>query len=166
MAGKTSMIALRTMTAADVPAVAAIERVSYSTPWSEKIFVDELRQDSRVYVVADDDGEVAGYGGLFLIGEEGHVTTMAVAPDHQGAGVGTRILLHLVEAGLSAGMRHMTLEVRPSNEAAQALYRKFGLETVGRRKDYYPDEDALIMWANHMDTPEYGERLDAIRGEL
>lgn len=167
MAGnRAGMITLRAMTPDDVEAVAELERLTYSTPWSERIFRDELTQESRVYLVAEDSDVLAAYGGLYLAGDEGHVTTMAVAPDRRGSGIGTRLLLDLVEAGLKLGMRHLTLEVRPSNVAAQALYRRFGMEAVGVRKDYYVNEDALIMWANHVDSPEYAERLAEIRSRL
>jgi ribosomal-protein-alanine N-acetyltransferase len=75
-------------------------------------------------------------------------------------------MLRLVSAALEAGARSLTLEVRVSNAAAQALYRRFGMAPVGVRKAYYVDEDALIMWAHEIDSDEYAQRLDAIAAEL
>ena len=160
------MIELRPMTNEDVETVAILEKEIYATPWSEQVFVDELRQPGRSYVVAVDAGMVVGYGGMMVVIDEAHITTMAVAESHRGRKLGTRLMLHLARRAVHASARHLTLEVRPSNHQAQALYRLFGMGPVGVRKDYYIDEDALIMWANDIDSPEYGERLDSIAGEL
>jgi ribosomal-protein-alanine N-acetyltransferase len=75
-------------------------------------------------------------------------------------------MLALVERALAAGAKHLTLEVRITNSVAQGLYDRFGFDPVGRRKNYYKDEDALVMWATDIDTPEYAERLTAIRETL
>ena len=91
---------------------------------------------------------------------------MAVASDAAGRGIGTRLVLAGIEAGLIAGGRSLTLEVRSSNRRAQDLYRRFGMGPVGVRKHYYRDEDAIIMWAHDIDGPEYRARLEGIRAEL
>ncbi len=160
------MISLRPMLQGDIPAVLVIERATYTTPWSEQVFRDELRQPGRSYLVAEDDGALIGYGGVLLLGEDAHVTTVAVAADHQGKRLGTRLMLQLVEAALKKNARHLTLEVRFSNSRAQSLYTRFGMSPVGVRKNYYVDEDALIMWVNDIDQPEYQDRLDGIRQSL
>lgn len=163
---RTDAVALRPMTEADIPVAAAIEGRVYRQPWSEGVFADELGGPGRTYLVAESDGDIVGYGGLMLVGDEAHVTTVVVHPDHRGGKIGTRLMLGLVDAGLAGGARSLTLEVRASNAAAQSLYRRFGLAPVGVRKKYYLDEDAVIMWAHDVDGEEYAGRLAAIREEL
>lgn len=165
-AAVTPTMVLRPMVPADIPAVAAIEAETYPQPWSAGVFADELAAPHRTYLVAEAADRTVGYGGLMLVGDEAHVTTVVVAPDVRGGRIGTRLMLGLVDAGLAAGARSLTLEVRESNAAAQRLYRRFGLAPVGVRKKYYIDEDALIMWAHDVDSPEYRRRLDDIRREV
>lgn len=160
------MISLRPMLQLDIPTVLEIERKTYTQPWSEQIFRDELRQPGRTYVVAEEGGEIIGYGGVLLLGDDAHITTVAVAGEQQGKRLGTRIMLLLVEAALRRNARHLTLEVRFSNSRAQSLYTRFGMAPVGVRKNYYIDEDALIMWVNDIDQPTYQDRLDDIRASL
>jgi ribosomal-protein-alanine N-acetyltransferase len=100
--------------------------------------------------------------------DEAHVTTLAVHPDHQGRRIGARLLAALVRAALGEGMTSLTLEVRASNRPAQALYRRFGLGPAGIRRGYYrgSGEDAVVMWAEDIDSEAYGRRLDAIEEAL
>lgn len=161
----TKVITLRPMTLDDVPAAAAVERLAYRQPWDAAVFCDELAEPTRSYVVADAAGELVGYAGLMVVADEAHVTTVVVHPECRGAGVGTRLMLSLVERALAGGARSLTLEVRASNSPAQRLYARFGMAPVGVRKQYYRDEDALIMWVHDIDRPEYAARLDAIRAE-
>lgn len=160
-------VSIRDMRRSDIPAVAELETEIYPQPWSPRVFFDELSMDSRQYVVAhDDDGHVVGYGGLLLVEADAHITTIAVAPEARGHRIGTRVMMALVDHALEAGARHLTLEVRITNAAAQGLYTRFGFEPVGRRKNYYTDEDALVMWATDIDATSYAGRLDAIRADL
>jgi ribosomal-protein-alanine N-acetyltransferase len=159
-------VRLRPMTNADIPSALGVERATFPQPWTEAIFTDELSVPGRVYVVAEDDGRLVGYGGLMVVGDEAHITTLTVAPASRGGGIGSRLMLSLTEAAIGAGARSLTLEVRASNHGAQALYRRFGMAPVGVRKHYYRDEDAVIMWAHDLDQPEFAERLDALRAEL
>lgn len=156
----------RPMTVGDVPAVALVERAVFPDPWSENAFREELAAAGRRYLVVEEGGEMVGYGGLLVVEEDTHVTTLAVAPEQQHRGLGTRLMLALAEEALAAGSSHLTLEVRVSNEAAQGLYRRFGFETVGLRRHYYRDEDALIMWALDVDSADYARRLAEIREGL
>ncbi len=159
-------LTLAPLTESDLPQAMDLERRTYSTPWSERVFRDELEAPGRTYVKAVAGGRLVGYAGLMMVGDEAHITTVVVDADHRGGGVGTRVVLELVDVALSAGAHSLTLEVRVSNQAAQALYRRFGMSPVGVRKKYYVDEDALIMWAHDIDSDAYTERLAGIRESL
>ena len=154
------------MSRSDVPAVATLEREIYPQPWSARIFFDELAQANRRYFVVTSDGEIVGYGGVMLVEDDAHVTTLGVVPGFRRAKLGTRLLLALVESAVGGGARHLTLEVRATNTDAQKLYERFGFAPVGKRKGYYAGEDAIVMWALDVDAEEYGHRLGEIRTEL
>jgi len=163
----TAATVIRPMTRRDIPAVATLEQAVYPQPWSVRVFFDELAQPNRAYFVAvDAEDLILGYGGLLLVEEDAHITTLAVVPEARRDRLGTRLMLALVEGALESGARHLTLEVRMSNAAARRLYERFGFAPVGLRKDYYRDEDALVMWAIDIDAEEYALRLDAIRRSL
>ncbi len=149
--------------------VIRIEVQSYPRPWSLGLYLSELALGGmRCYLVARRAGEVVGYGGVMYIGPDAHVTTLAVAPEFHRQGIGGRLLLQLARAAVAHGAENLTLEVRVSNEAAIGLYRRFGFVPAGVRKNYYAEvnEDALVMWANDIGTPEYAERLDRIAGAM
>ena len=162
----TATARVRPMTVDDLPAVLELEQAAYPQPWSETVFRDELSAPHRTYLVAEAGGDVVGYAGLMVVGEEAHVTSVNVRTDRRSGGVGTRLMVSLVDAALDAGARSLTLEVRTSNAAAQALYRRFGMAPVGVRKRYYGTEDAVIMWVHDLDGEEYAARLDEIRSGL
>jgi ribosomal-protein-alanine N-acetyltransferase len=158
---------IREMRRSDIPTVAALERVIYPQPWSARLFFDELGRDDRSYLVIESpERDVLGYGGLLLIEQDAHITSLTVAPAQRGRRLGTRLLLALIERALERGAQHLTLEVRVSNTSAQGLYDRFGFAPVGKRKDYYIDEDALVMWAIDIDTDAYAERIAGIRESL
>lgn len=156
----------RDMTVDDIPVVVNLERATYATPWSEQVFRDELAQPNRVYLLAEDPEGLAGYAGLMLVADEAHVTTVAVDERWRGKKVGTGLMIRLVDAAIRADAAHLTLEVRASNVIAQELYTRFGMASVGLRKNYYENEDALIMWAHDIGGAEYTERLALIRESL
>jgi ribosomal-protein-alanine N-acetyltransferase len=154
-------------------AVARIEEHSYRRPWSSGVFLSELAQgEGRTYVVATVDGRVVGYGGTMFVLPDAHITTIAVDPAHRRGGVASRLLVALCRDAVERGATALTLEVRVSNEAAQALYRSFGFAPAGARKAYYPAdvdgpaEDALVMWAHDIDQPAFTTRLAAIEARL
>ena len=149
--------------------VLRIEALVYPRPWTLGLFLSELGlRSTRVYLVARVDGVVAGYAGLMLTSGEGHITTIAVDPVWHRHGIATRLLAALARAARERGATGLTLEVRTSNDAAQALYRRFGFAPAGIRKNYYVEtnEDAIIMWAHDVDLPAYAERLDALEAEV
>ena len=158
---------IRPMTRDDIPAVATLEQQIYDSPWSVRVFYDELAMENRRYVVAEEDGVgVVGYAGLLVVESDAHITTLAVEPQARRHSLGTRLMLELVGAAVASGVDHITLEVRMSNEGAQRLYQKFGFAPVGLRKDYYRDEDALVMWANDINGIDYQSRLMGVRNDL
>lgn len=160
------MVEIVPLTVDRVSEVLEIEQRVYPTPWTGQTFLDELAAPQRVYLVALIDGEVVGYGGMMLVAEEAHITTVVTLPEKRRSRVGTRLMLELVSRAIQEGTRSLTLEVRFSNQAAQALYRRFGMAPVGVRKKYYISEDALIMWVHDIDGPEYHARLEQIAAEL
>lgn len=158
---------IREMTRGDIPSISELEAEIYDQPWSPRVFFDELAMDNREYlVVTNGDTRIIGYGGLLVIDEDAHITTLAVAPEARGRQLGKKLMLALVERALGVGARHLTLEVRLSNSSAQGLYELFGFAPVGRRKNYYKDEDALVMWATDIDAPDYSDRLVSIRSTV
>jgi ribosomal-protein-alanine N-acetyltransferase len=145
--------------------VLRIETLVYPRPWSQSLFLSELAlRGSRAYFVARVGRDIVGYAGIMLSGEDAHITTIAVDPEHHRHTIGTRLLLVLTREALARGARHMTLEVRLSNHAAQDLYRRFGFGPVGVRKNYYQEtnEDALVMWVHEIDTSDYAALLAAL----
>ena len=155
-------IRVETMRRRHLRGVLRIEQDVNPRPWSLSLFLSELRyRDSRVYLVARSGLEIVGYAGLMIVAGDGHITNVGVDEAHRRHGVATRLLLVLARRALAEEVEALTLEVRMSNTAAQALYRRFGFAPAGVRKNYYSDsnEDALIMWAEDIDTPEYRARL-------
>ena len=142
--------------------VLRIEAQVYPRPWSLSLFMSELAlRGSRAYFVARVGGTVVGYSGLMFTGDDAHVTTIAVDPAWHRHHIGTRMLLNLAHESRRRGCQHLTLEVRMSNEPAQAMYRRFGFRPAGVRKNYYVEtnEDALVMWADDIASAEYAARL-------
>src|SRR5262249_2294751 len=109
-----------------LPAVLAIEEAVQPRPWSERIFLAELEQTNRTYLVARNGATVVGFAGVLHVVDEGHITNVAVEPSWQRRGVATSLLLELCRLCAERGTRQLTLEVRASNTGAQALYRRFG----------------------------------------
>jgi ribosomal-protein-alanine N-acetyltransferase len=155
----TAVTAIRPMTLEDLVEVVALESASQPRPWSEGVFRDELAADNRTYLVATDDGDIVGFGGIMVVGEEAHVTNLLVDVERRGRGMGRTLMVALIEAAVAGGARHLTLEVRKENNAARALYSRLGLAPVGVRPRYYGDDDALILWAHDIDKAEYLESL-------
>jgi len=141
-------LSISPMRADDLDEVVSIERASFGMPWSRGAFLYEIEQNrvARCWVLRDGDAVVA-YLCLWEIGEELHVTNIAVDPRLRRRGLARQLLTAILDDGRSRQLRSVTLEVRPTNEEARTLYESFGFKVVGRRKGYYYDtgEDALIM---------------------
>lgn len=149
MADKPGII--RPMTAADVAGVHAVEQACFDDPWSRESFLTELENNCARYLVLDSQGDILGFGGMWLILDEAHINNVAVLPAYQGLGCGRRLMKALMRrAYRAAEITRMTLEVRVSNLHALALYQSLGFATAGRRPNYYADgEDAYIMWCEN-----------------
>lgn len=165
-----------------------VERASYPTGWSQKIFqteLDQMRAGHRWYVVARPgrglgaDGAprsvehtaLHGHAGLMFVADEAHVTTVAVRPDQRRGGTASRMLLALADEALRRGAEAWTLEVRASATGAQELYRTFGFAPAGVRLGYYEApadqadarrEDAIVMWCHDIQGAAYRSRLDEL----
>lgn len=128
--------------------VAALEKLVHSSPWSEQAFRNELNNEPGVFIVAEENGRVVAYAGMWLIVDEAHVINIAVAPDRRREGLGKRLMIELLARAQERGATCSTLEVRASNQSAIQLYEGLGYVSSGVRKRYYPDnrEDAVVMW--------------------
>ncbi|MBQ1459750.1 MAG: ribosomal protein S18-alanine N-acetyltransferase [Oscillospiraceae bacterium] len=147
------------MTADHLGELERLEKICFSRPWSRKMLAEELDNECAAFLVAEDPvtKEVVGYAGLLVMADEGYITNVAVFPEYRRRGVAGQIIQVFDNFARGNRLAFLTLEVRPSNAAAIALYKGFGFEEVGRRRNYYdlPKEDALIL------TKEYTYEEDA-----
>lgn len=138
---------LRKMTLQDINEIMKIEPKCFTLPWSRESYLGELKNNFATYLVCDYEGEIAGYGGIWVVFEDAHITNVAVDPDYRQFGMGTALMEELEQVARDKKAQQILLEVRPSNEAALAMYRKLGYFPTGLRHAYYSDngEDAIIM---------------------
>ena len=163
----TAPVTIGPMTLTDVEAAHEIERLSFATPWPAYAFEQELRGNRLAhYIVARAEDRLVAFAGIWMMVDDAHVTTISVHPEWRRRGIGRRLLFGLAELAVRVGARRLTLEVRPSNVAALALYGEFGFAVAGRRPGYYSDdgEDALVMTTPDLDEPAMREILDSHRG--
>lgn len=139
---------LRYMKKEDLEQVYAIEQVLFSKPWSKQDFLDALSKKENLYLVAEDQGQILGYCGVWGVAGEGQITNVAVKKEYQGNGIASALFSYMLKEGESKELHVYTLEVRTSNFTAIHLYKKMGFLSVGMRKNFYelPTEDAVIMW--------------------
>ena len=139
---------LRPMRTEDLDQVTAIEIANYEYPWTHTIFRDCLRAGYNCWVLAQGT-EVIGYGVLTAAVGEAHVLNVCIAAEHQGAGLGKRLMQRLIDLARWHRTERIFLEVRPSNARAIALYDQLGFNEIGKRPNYYPAkrgrEDAIVM---------------------
>ncbi len=140
-------IVIEDMVTADLPTILEIERASFTTPWSETSFFNELKKPRSFLKVARKSGRIVGYicGGWII--DEGHILDIAVHPEYRRLGIASALVSLCIERLKEEGCRFVFLEVRASNDCAKTMYEKFGFEVLGTRKNYYvsPEEDAVIM---------------------
>jgi [ribosomal protein S18]-alanine N-acetyltransferase len=169
VAAPPTRVHVEPMTIRDLPEVQAIEHASFSTPWPPNAYRSELETNRLAhYLVARVDGAVVGFAGIWLMVDEAHVTTFAVAPGWRRRGIGERLLIALLDLAVERRANEATLEVRLSNLPARRLYEKYGFRPVGLRPRYYSDnnEDALIMTTERLASRAMVERLGRLRATL
>lgn len=144
-------VEFRRMKESDIEAVMYIDMLSFPKPWPENIYYEELRNNKyATYFVAVVDNEIVGFCGAWMVFDEAQITNIAIDPSHRGMGYGQGLFQYVINYGIAHGIKHLSLEVRVSNVAAQRMYKKFRLQPGGIRKNYYTDnqEDALVLWVN------------------
>ncbi len=157
------------MALGDLPSIHAIELASFSAPWPANAYRSELEANRLAsYLVARVDDDVVGYGGMWLMVDEAHITTFAIHPAWRRQHIGERLLLEFVDVSIARHARELTLEVRLSNLPARHLYEKFGFRPVGVRPRYYSDdhEDALIMTTLPLTDASMVERIARLRATI
>lgn len=123
-----------------------VEQECFSTPWSEKMFKEEISGKFSNYYVAEKNGRAVAYMGMWSLSGEGHITNVAVAKNERRQGIAKALISHFIEIAKSENLEFMTLEVRASNIEAISLYKSFGFVDVGLRKNYYENkEDAYLL---------------------
>lgn len=166
----TEKINISLMKLSDIDEVCALAEKAYGEHhWSRESFVGELDNNIAVYYVArNDNGELAGYLGTWIILDEAHVTTLAVSEKYKRQKIATMLMLNFLQNCYKKFVKYITLEVRVSNEPAKALYEKFGFCSLGVRKAYYQDnnEDALIMWTENIWHDKYKLLYNKLAAEL
>jgi ribosomal-protein-alanine N-acetyltransferase len=151
-------VAIEPMREEDIATVQAIEKDIFLTPWPKNAYQRELSQNRQAsYLVMRENNEIVGYGGLWKVFHEAHITTVGVRATEQSKGYGRALFAALVQRSYALGARWITLEVRPSNDHAIRLYEAYGFKAIGRRRGYYTDngEDALIMWSDSIHAPAF-----------
>ena len=172
-------LVLELMREADISTVQEIEREIFATPWPRNAYYRELASRSSAhYVILRQEGNVErpanfkgseldpsiiGYGGMWRMYDEAHVTTIGVRRDMQHRGYGRALFAGLVQAAYDMGAKWVTLEVRTTNENAMRMYEAFGFKVIGRRKGYYTDngEDAIVMWSDSIHSPRFRKAYEA-----
>ena len=127
--------------------LARLERLCFSRPWSRQALKEELTNPAAYFLVGEEAGEVLGYAGMHCAAGECYVDNVAVFPEARRQGVGRKLMEALLQAAAARGGEFLSLEVRPSNLEALALYRGLGFREVGRRRRFYDDpvEDGLLL---------------------
>jgi ribosomal-protein-alanine N-acetyltransferase len=144
----------RLQSEADLDAVASLEARCFTNPWTRDMLARELEQSvvAHVFVLRLPDLAVAGFCSCWIIGDELHVTTIAIDPAHRRRGLGRFLMERVIQEASARGARRATLEVRASNLSARLLYENLGFTVTAIRPRYYasPEEDALILWKDEL----------------
>lgn len=143
---------IRKMQIDDVAGVMDVDTGSFPAPWTKSVYEQELIENdfAHYFVLVNEAEEIIGYVGLWIIFEDAQITNIAVHKDYRGKKIGEKLFGFALSYSYQQGAQKLSLEVRPSNVVAKTMYRKFGLQKGGIRKNYYPDnsEDAIVMWVN------------------
>lgn len=141
------MLNIRRMEETDTAQAAEIEAENFSKPWTQDGFKSAVKDSCALYLVAELDGKIAGYIGMWMALDEGEITNVSVKKELQGRGIGAQLLQQLEQEGKKKGVASYFLEVRESNEPAIKLYTRSGFVQAGLRKNFYeaPKENAVVM---------------------
>lgn len=142
-------IEIRKAVPEDADRIAELEKQCFAIPWTKESLEYDIRENPMAtYIIAETEGETAGYAGFWVIAGECNINNVAVSPLQRRKHIGSAIMEAMIKSCEKAGISRFTLEVRKSNEAAINLYKNYGFEAFGERKGYYEDngEDAIIMW--------------------
>jgi ribosomal-protein-alanine N-acetyltransferase len=148
-----------------------MDRLCFRSPWSPESYLTELGNRSAQYFTARTEGLIVGYGGVWVIDHEAHITTLAVIPHYRRRRVGERLLVAMLNEAIMRSAHRISLEVRVGNTAARSLYMKYGFVELELRPNYYLDngEDALILRIDDVHLPAYRRLLndaaDALRSK-
>lgn len=139
---------IRKMQESDLVQVASIEKANFSVPWSLESFRESIGLEHTIYLVAEEEGKIMGYCGMYRVFNEGEIVNVAVAETYRRKKVASRLLEQLFAQSEELQVDNFFLEVRESNQPAIQLYKKFGFNEAGIRKDFYekPRENAIFMW--------------------
>lgn len=141
-------IKITTMTEEEIDNLLEIERASFPSPWSKKLFLNELANpNSHIVLAKDETDTILGFSCFWIVLDEAHILNIAVHPGYRRQGIAKRLLDYVMEFSIDEGVRCFVLEVRNRNKAAIEFYKGFGFREVGLRKGYYADtgEDAILM---------------------
>jgi [ribosomal protein S18]-alanine N-acetyltransferase len=152
-----------------LPQIKSIDRTCLGDFWSMDAYEREIDSpNSALLALVTSENEVLGFGCLWAILEEAHITILAVRPEYHRQSIGKYLVWGLLEAAHTKGLEWATLEVRESNRAAINLYESFGFIHVGRRRNYYKvsNEDALILWLKGINLPEFPQILQSWQQDI
>lgn len=149
-------VVARRMAQGDVDRVVAIEAEAFTSPWKADTFLTLLeRPGAELWVLEEGGAAIVGYAVLWCILDQGELANIAIASGYRGRGYGRYLLGRVMEVAAERGVESLYLEVRVSNQGATDLYKRFGFQEIGIRRDYYdsPREDALLMVRRFPGTP-------------
>lgn len=162
-------IYIRPILESDIDQIMSIEEQSFGKHhWSKNAFINELNNQSAKYFLAsleiNNESKVIGYIGYWLIGEEGHITTLAIDHNFRRRHIADILLYYLIKDACKSNVNWLTLEVRASNTSAIYLYNKFNFKQLGIRKNYYQDnnEDGIIYWTENINNESYQILIESI----
>ncbi len=142
-----SKMNIRKMTEADISAVYRVDKSAFKKAWSEQSFCDEIKKDYSHYYIAEYNGEIAGFAGIWCIYETAELIRIATTPKFQRCGIADMLMRCVFLCAADCGCERMMLEVRESNTPARNLYKKYNFNEISVRRGYYEGEDAVIMEA-------------------
>lgn len=146
-----SKYSIRKMELVDIEQVMEVDKRSFPKPWSKEIYTEEIKNNSYAhYFVLEVEDRIVGFCGMWLVLDEAQITNIAIDPNYRGKKYGEALFQYVMNVAIASQARILSLEVRVSNLIAQRLYKKFGLQPGGIRRNYYTDnqEDALVLWVN------------------